>query len=52
MKDIILKDNISPNEMESYIMLSGDAVPENEKRDKDQTIIVKRMNLIFNEQEC
>ena len=44
----------SKNKVETYILLSNmlESEIDGVNSEKDQTIIVKRMNLIFNDKEC
>ena len=56
LKDILLKDvhaSEQMNQVETYKMLNKKASGiEGDESNGDQTIVVKRMDLIFNEKEC
>ena len=46
------KSTIPMDKVESYSMRSLDVESPNETEVRDRTIMVKRMDLIFNEREC
>ena len=57
LRDIMLMPasiDKSKKKVETYIMLSNELETKNDgdESEKDQTIIVKRSNLIFNDKEC
>ena len=53
LKDIMLRGTSrGEDEVESYVMRSHGLEPEFEDRDTDRAIIVRRLNLEFNGEEC
>ena len=53
LRDIMLRGTSrGEDEVESYVMRSHGLEPELEDRDTDRAIIVRRLNLEFNGEEC